>query len=327
MKLTLAIPALNRRNDETLPPLKLDAFNQILRYGRLNKMPQTPSEFYRRHLWQGSLLAQAKRILNIPADQAAAFASPLWQQMGMHQVSVISGEHLNIQTEEAEQLCQGLSDFYLEEGWQFHLLRPDLWLITMPFESDWQVAPIWDIGGQIGATDQAAGRDALQWLNKQTEIQMWLHNHPLNQQRQNQQVAALNGLWLWQDIHGKSTHTGLLGSDSPWAQFYPHQRIDAPYDFDAYLNAANESGFSVSDGLIFLDDLIVTEQTGDVFAYQEILQSWETRWFTPLWQALQSGRLKQLTIATDGENGGELVMTSTSKWAFWKAKKSFNGIW
>ncbi|WP_232507449.1 hypothetical protein [Neisseria weixii] len=186
MKLTLAIPALNRRNDETLPPLKLDAFNQILRYGRLNKMPQTPSEFYRRHLWQGSLLAQAKRRLNIPANQAAAFASPLWQQMGMHQVNVISGEHLNIQAEEAEQFCRELSDFYREDSWQFHPLRPDLWLITMPSESDWDVAPIWDIGGQIGATDQATGRDALQWLNKQTEMQMWLHNHPLNQQRQSQ---------------------------------------------------------------------------------------------------------------------------------------------
>ncbi|WP_165006742.1 hypothetical protein [Neisseria yangbaofengii] len=327
MKLTLAIPSLNRRNDETLPPLRLDAFNQILRYGLLNKTPQTPSEFYRRHLWQGSLSAQAKRMLNIPANQAAAFASPLWQQMGMHQARVISGEHLNIQTEEAGQLCRELSDFYRKDGWQFHTLRPDLWLITMPSEIDWQVAPIWDIGGQIGATDQASGRDALQWLNKQTEIQMWLHNHPLNRQRQNRQAPALNGLWLWQDIHGSCTHTGLLASDSPWAAFYPHRRIDAPYDFDAYLNATNESGLSVSDGLIFLDDLAVTEQTGDVSAYQEILQSWENRWFAPLWQALQSGRLKQLTIAADGENGGKLVITPKAKWAFWKAKKNFNGIW
>ncbi|WP_232507450.1 hypothetical protein [Neisseria weixii] len=93
------------------------------------------------------------------------------------------------------------------------------------------------------------------------------------------------------------------------------------------MNAANESGLSVSDSLIFLDNLVVTGQTGDVFAYQEILQNWENRWFSPLWQALQSGRLKQLTIATDGENGGELVMTSKSKWAFWKANKNFNGIW
>ncbi|WP_245911140.1 hypothetical protein [Neisseria iguanae] len=60
----------------------------------------------------------------------------------------------------------------------------------MPPESHWQVAPLWDICGQIGTADQAEGRDALQWLNKQTEIQMWLHNHPLNRQRQNHQAPS-----------------------------------------------------------------------------------------------------------------------------------------
>lgn len=327
MKITLAIPALNRRTDETPPPLALDGFNQILRYGRLNRQPQKPSEFYSRHLWRGSLLAQAKHMLNIPPGRAAAFASPLWQQMGMHQASVISGEHLSIEAGEAGRFCRELSGFYQEDGWQFHVLRPDLWLITMPSERDWQVAPVWDIGGQLDAGAHAAGRDALEWLNKQTEIQMWLHNHPLNRHRRHRQTPALNGLWLWQDVHGCSTHTGLLASNSPWAQFYPHRRIDTPHDFDAYSAAAEQSGLSASDGLIFLDDLTVTGQTGDTAAYGEILQSWENRWFAPLWQALQSGRLKQLTIATDGENGGELVLTSKSKWAFWKAGKSFDGIW
>lgn len=326
MKITLAIPALNRRTDETPPPLRLNAFNQILRYGRLTKQAQKPSEFYSRYLWQGSLLAHAKRALGIAPDHPAAFAAPLWQQMGMHQVSVISGEHLNILPEEAERLCRELNTFYREDGWQFHMLRPELWLVTMPSESDWQVAPLWDISGQIGADDQAAGRDALQWLNKQTEIQMWLHSHPVNLDRQKQNIPTLNGLWLWQDVHG-SANAPLLATDSPWAQFYPHRRIDAPYDFEAYLSLSDESDLAFSDGLIFLDDLVVTAQTGDVSAYRDILQDWETRWFAPLWQALQSGRLKRLTISTDGEHGGEWVVTPKSKWAFWKPAKTFNGIW
>ena len=62
-----------------------------------------------------------------------------------------------------------------------------------------------------------------------------------------------------------------------------------------------ETGSTVSDGLIFLDDLVSTLQTGDVWAYKDILESWETRWFAPLWDALASGRLKTVCIATDGE--------------------------
>ena len=51
--------------------------------------------------------------------RAAAFASPVWQQMGMHHVNIISGEFIGIQKEEAQQLCADLSAFYQDKDWQF----------------------------------------------------------------------------------------------------------------------------------------------------------------------------------------------------------------
>lgn len=326
MNLTLAIPSLNRSSDETLPPLQLAAFNQILRYGHLEKQACLPSEFYSRYLWQGSLLGHAKRHLGIDAQQSAVLASPVWQQMGMHQVSILGGEHLGITQEEAARLCCELTAFYQDDGWRFYPLRKDLWLVTMPSEQDWQVASVLDICGQIGATDQAEGQDALKWLNKQTEIQMWLYSHPVNLARQSQKIPALNGLWLWQDLHGRQ-RTELLASNSPWAQFYQGERMEMPADFDEYLSRRQTLHTHHSDGLIFLDDLALTRQTGDIWAYQAVLQRWEAQWFAPLWQALATGRLKRLTLATDGENGGELVVTSKSKWAFWKPVQHFSGIW
>ena len=202
MNLTLALPSLNRQKDETLPPLPLPAFNQILRYGLLHKQEMKPSDFYRRYLWKGSLLAQVKELMGISPHQAAAFASPIWQQMGLHQVSVVNGEHLHITKEEAAQLCLELSEFYSKEGWQFLAVRPDLWLLTLPSECDWGIAPVLDIYGQIGSADQANGKDTLQWLGMQTEIQMWLHQHPLNTVRIQNDTPAINGLWLWQDLTG-----------------------------------------------------------------------------------------------------------------------------
>ena len=103
--------------------------------------------------------------------------------------------------------------------------------------------------------------------------------------------------------------------------------MDAPYDFQAWLDAVDESGIHPANPVIFLDDLAVTEQTGDIQTYQEILESWETRWFAPLWQAVSQGRLKNLSISTDGENGGTLRITPFSKWKFWHPKKTFTGRW
>ena len=326
MNLTLALPSLNRQKDETLSPLQLPAFNQILRYGLLHKQEMKPSDFYRRHLWKGSLLAQIKEMSGIPPHQAAAFASPIWQQMGLHQVSVVSGEHLQITKEEAARLCLELSEFYSKEGWHFLPVRPDLWLITLPSESDWGIAPALDIYGQIGSADQADGKDALQWLGMQTEMQMWLHQHPLNAVRTQNDTPTINGLWLWQDLTGLRS-ADFVASDSIWAQFSDNPRLDAPYDFQAWLDAVDESGIHPANPVIFLDDLAVTEQTGDIQTYQEILESWETRWFAPLWQAVSQGRLKNLSISTDGENGGTLRITPFSKWKFWHPKKTFTGKW
>ena len=304
MNLTLAIPSLNRCGDENPPPLDLPSFNEILRFGILTRAAAAPSELSRRFLWQGSLLDAAKQKSGIAAEQAAVFASPVWQQMGMHQVSVIDGAYIQIQTDEAERLCGGLTEFYRHEGWQFHPLRPDLWLVTLPRRPAWHTAPVFDICGPNGDVSQAGGEDALQWLGRQTEIQMYLHNHPVNAERTAQKIPAVNGLWLWQDLEGTQSARPLLSSDCAWADFYPGERTGAPYDFGAWQAMLNEAGATFSDGLIFLDDLVVTGQTGDTWAYRDILESWETRWFAPLRQALYSGRLKSLTIVTDGENGG-----------------------
>ena len=61
MKLTLALPSLNRFADESVPALALPAFNCLLRYGILRKETLRPSEFYGRHLWNGSLITQVQR--------------------------------------------------------------------------------------------------------------------------------------------------------------------------------------------------------------------------------------------------------------------------
>lgn len=320
MQLTLALTSLNRAEDENLPPLPVPAFNQILRYGRLQRGAVRPSEFYRRHLWQGSLLSHAKAQIGLPQAQPAAFASPVWQQMGLHQAKLLEGRYLDIARHEAATLCRELSVFYAGAGWQFHVVRPDLWLLTLPDTPQWGAPPATDIGGQISHADQACGRDAADWLAKQTEIQMWLFVHPLNQTRRSAKQPEINGLWLWQDEMGEAVPQTVY-SNSPWAAF-SEQSAPMPPDFAAWL-AQNPP----ADSLIFSDGLNLSAQTGDVAAYAEQLDYWERAWFAPAWQALNTGRLKKLVLRTDGENGGELVLTPKSKWAFWKGEKRFQGIW
>ncbi len=325
MYLTLALPALNRNTSDTLPETVLPSLNKMMRFGVHTATPARPSEFYGRFLWRGSLLENAKSALGISSNRSAVFASPVWQQMGMHHMDMLGGGDIQIQAHEAETLCRGLNGFLQDDGWHFSPLRPDLWLVLLPEQPNWQAAPVLDVLGRIDGSIRAEGSGSRAWLQKQTEIQMWLHAHPINAERTAAQAHAVNGVWLWRDIAGGQSGEPFLGSSSPWAQFYPGSRTDAPYDFDAWMEMVREHGRPVSDGLLFLDDLAVTLHTDDVWAYKDILESWEQRWFAPLWQALQQGRLNGLTIATDGGQGGSLTLKPKSARAFWKKKKVFAG--
>lgn len=326
MKLTLALPALNRSGNTALPPLGLTAFDQLLRFGRFTQQPQPASVFYGRYLWQGSLIAAAKQALNLPETQPAVLVSPVWQQMGMNHVDMISASAVGITAKEAERFCVGLNELYADEDWYFSPLRPDLWLAALPAEPDWQVPPLLDVLGAADGSLRAEGRDSGQWLQKQTEIQMWLYNHPLNNERAAAGMPAVNGVWLWQDIEGSCDAAPLLAADSPWAQFYPGAKLDAPYDFAAWQTLLAEQTQPVSDGLLFLDDLTASAHTGDTGAYVHTLQSFETRWFAPLWQTLCEGRLNSLRIVTDGDQGGELLVNAKARRAFWKKKRRFTGL-
>ena len=322
MKLTFALPALNWSDFQQLPPLHTPALNQFCRFGQFYKQVCNPSDFFAHYLWQGSLREHVLATLGLPIHTPALFASPLWQQMGMHHMTALSGNEIGIHEDEAMALCQGLTDFYTIDGWCVYPYRADLWLITLPTQPDWYTVPILDILGQVDGTMRAVGKDERQWLSLQTEIQMWLHNHTLNQARQNRQVPPINGVWLWQDCMGKQAADILIASNSVWAN---QHCIDAPYDWTAWQTMLAEQHNTIHQAVIFLDDLQTAHHTADVWAYQEILHQWEERFFAPAWHSLTTGHLSQLNLASDGIQGGVLQVKKKAHWAFWKAKKTFQG--
>lgn len=235
MKLTLALPSLNLDEDEIRIPLCLPAFNKILQYGSPHRQSCTASAFYARYLWCGRLAQRPAQSLNMPSE-TVALATPVWQKMGLHQANVLTAEYLDVGTDEAERLCRDLSAFYGDIPWRFVPVLPELWLVSLPRAYRWGAKPVLDLGGLLGADDQPDGEDALEWLRVQTEIQMWLNAHPVNHNRKKRGLPELNGLWLWDSLHG-SAQGGTLFADTVWSRFHPNRRA-LPDSFRAYAETA-----------------------------------------------------------------------------------------
>ena len=179
---TLILPALLREPHETLPELHTPALNQLLRYARIQ-----PTASSRMQLYQSYLCDQLGQPENI------IYASPVWQQMGMNTASQIPAEHLPLTHSEAAIWCHELNQFYRGE-YAFTPIRPDLWTLALPSPPTWHAASILDLASQLDGSQSASGSDIRPWLALSTELQMWLHNHPRNAARQQNQLPPINGI-------------------------------------------------------------------------------------------------------------------------------------
>lgn len=317
---SLMIPHVNWPHPEELPPLHLPALNRLLRFGSFRSLPSAESEFC-----FGRLGVRLEGLYKEPY----AFASPVWHQAGMNSVQIADASLLAVRQEEAEVLCHGLNGLYAGDGWRFAPLHPELWTVCLPKRPDWQAPCVLDVLGQADTDCCAQGGGRQEWLRRQTEIQMWLHSHPVNSGRQSAGLLPINGLWLWDTLPAPAAADAdvplLVGSDSPWAQYAAAVHTDAPYDWAAWLRLAEEHGTEPARTALYLDGLSAAVYAGDVAAYCGLLAEWDGRFFAPLWQALQGGSLPGLQIMTGGRGGGVLQVAAKPGWRFWRRSRVFAG--
>lgn len=313
---TFILPALLRPSTEQLPELAVPALNELMRLGEFRFEKLSLTELYARYLCGSFTLPEKNSV----------YASPLSQQVGMHSVNLADGQTIGITAEEATTLCNGLNEFFRDCA-RFTVLRPDLWTVQLSMPSLWHAPPVFDVLGQIDGSIRAEGEDAGQWLQLQTEIQMWLHGHPMNRHRIQQGKAAINGIWLWNAPDEKRgvSPTALIGSDSPWVQQSPLAVQPAPHNFAQWQQLCHDRQLNIAETSLFLDDLMASACTGDVWDYRQIVQQWDERFFAPVCQALKKGSLKGVRLITDGLNGGTLTVKPPTFWSFLAGKRHFSG--
>lgn len=299
---TLVLPALL----QTTPmALTMPAFNQLLRFGR----------FQAKACDYGDLLLDYVRP-HFDLPENSVYASPLNQQMGMNSIHI---QACPISEAEAHTLCQSLNELY-QNDCHFTPLRPDVWQCTFAQAIQWQAPPVWQIYGQHDGMQPtlAQGIGQGEWLRLQSELQMWLHNHPINQQRPH----AINTIWLWQAPTPRllAETSALVGSNSAWAQ----QPI-AIANYAEWQHHCQQQQTALEQSILFLDDLQLAQQNNDLLQYQTLLEQWDKDYFAPIWADLRTGKLKQFRIITNGEQGGELMLNSFARFAFWKKKRQFDG--
>ena len=215
--------------------------------------------------------------------------------------------------QEAGRLADSLNAHFSADGLVFFPLRPDRWYLRVERAPALQTTALPEAAGRSIDALLPRGADAPLWRARLNDIQMLLHGHAVNEQREAAGQLPVNSVWLWGggDLpdalrapfnavwSGDAFAAGLAQA----AQVAAHALPDSAADL---LRASANKGVN----LILLDRLRSAAHYGDAQGWREALTRLERDWFAPLLQALRQERIGMLSLHAPGPEGALSVETT-----------------
>lgn len=233
---------------------------------------------------------------------------------------------------EAEQFCASLNAYFTGQGLTFFAPHAQRWYVKVACAPDMQTTPLSEV---IGANVRGAlprGEDAARWHQIFNEVQMLLHAHPLNEQREARGAVSINSVWLWgggdsalslpllaeQQVDSKQLEKNYdrVGSDELLAEMFA-RAANLPY-----YKAAGIAPEQMGRELLVYAALRQALQAGDLQAWREAVLAFEKNYAQPLWQALRAGKIQRirLDVLADG-SAQSFILTRRDTWRFWSGAR------
>jgi hypothetical protein len=220
-------------------------------------------------------------------------ATPVHAIAGMRSVSMPADGILDLEPAEADALVRDFNQVFL--GDDVRLARGMGSLLLLLFDLPLRVA--------TSAPEEVLGRDLLACMPRgadaarvrrvMSEIEMWLHEHVVNEHRKARAAPPITGLWLWgggaSGLPLPAVHGWTAGSDPLFSAFQVHsQHVPAG-----------------ASGIVVIADSPGT--AGWARAEQE--------WLEPAMAALKAGHVLQIELSA----GRQCFSVSGRRgWRFWR---------
>lgn len=214
---------------------------------------------------------------------------------------------LSLTADERATLLADLNRHFAQEGLHFHIAASGSWYLQTDRAAEMETALLQQAAGYDVREFQPQGPDAGYWKRIMNEIQMLLHEHPVNQAREARGELAVNSLWL--SGQGRLPDKPQLRT---YAAVYAQQPVarglgalsaatvnDLP-SLDAYLAASDDNSLLVLDSA----------------------QADCTEWLRALRDALRAGKLQHLTLSLVLRDRTLVArLKPLDVWKFWRRSK------
>ena len=327
MQLTLVVPDLLRpagaQDAEVRPP----ALEILLARGRRSDLAALGMEAWlcqafeveRQRDWPVAPLTAALDGLD-PAPGYWLRCDPVHFRVERAQLRIVDATCFPLAADEARALVAALNAHFGTDGLSFFAPQPARWYVKLDCASGPATHALPDVAGRDVDPHLPGGDGSLYWHRALNEIQMLLHDHPVNQAREARGEPAINSVWPW----GGGVKPRVAGrpfsrvwSDDPLALALATASGASALPLPA--TAAVLPGDEGDRGLAVLPQLRAAARYGDAERWRAALDALERDWFAPLLDALRKRRLAGLALVAPGaESCPRYEIEGGDLWKFWR---------
>lgn len=133
----------------------------------------------------------------VPRGRYCMRADPVYLQADQDRLLLFAGDGLDVRDAEAQQLAALVNDHFQDRGWRFEAVTPERWYLCLEQAPDVHTVPLDQVVGRDINARLPGGPHGSHWRAALNEVQMLLHENPMNQQRQQRGALPINSVWFW----------------------------------------------------------------------------------------------------------------------------------
>jgi hypothetical protein len=221
-------------------------------------------------------------------------ADPVHMLAGMHSLSLLDSHRFNLTASEASALIDALNTHFADIA-EFVAPHPLRWYARLNAALDVTTPPLDQVTGIPIEPKLIGGPDATKLHGLTMEIQMLLHDHPVNDAREEQGELPINGVWFW---GGGARQPPVVAFDRVLARDFSCAALAQATGISC-CQPPERLGIEPGNTLMALDASL------DAGLFEDILDE------------LKRGRLDEVVIEAVGVDEAARRLTPWSAWKVW----------
>ena len=248
-------------------------------------------------------------------------ADPVHLRADIADLVLFRASDIDVSSDEAVALASIVNEALGPHGPCIDAAHPHRWYVALDAPERIVTTPLSLVAGAQVSAAMPRGPDAARWHRWMNEVQMALHECPVNAERERRGAAPINSVWPW----GAGSLPPAPGTPVSFARAWSDDVLvrglarragvehgAMPAGAAEWLDGSPRPGVH----LTFFDDLHPAVRRADIDAWRTGLARLSRSWAQPLLDALDRGAVARVVI--QDERGNRFTATRRGRFGWWR---------